>query len=116
MNHGKLWFVKMIIASSYVVKDMLRSIEGALDKGDFLETRNMIEKFSMRYAQDTDLQVIYRDFQDYMATRDKEKLRELMAKLKELIASRKMGTPSTFTGSLWYSSTRPGTPAVLRAV
>lgn len=101
----------MIIASHYVLRHILRSLE----IGNLIEAQGTFKKFHSRYPNDDRLQDIYNKFLSYVADQESEKsrksqdkrLEEMKIELKELIDIRKLGG-SHGGGRLWYADRRPG--------
>jgi len=92
----------MITASPYVIKNMSRILE----KKDLIETKEVFEKFLMRYENDEELRVICDNFMEYISTRDQEMLSRIRSKLEKLKNTRKLGTHGGT--ELWYRNRRPG--------
>ena len=92
----------MITASPYVIKNMSK----VLEKKDLIETKEVFEKFLMRYENDEELRVICDDFMRYISTRDREMLSKIRSELEELKNTRRLETIGST--ELWYKNRRPG--------
>ncbi len=92
----------MITASPYVIKNMSR----VLEKKDLIETKEVFEKFLMRYKDDRELRVICDDFMEYISTRDREMLSRIRSRLEKLRDTRRLETNGGT--ELWYENRRSG--------
>ena len=105
----------MIIASHYVLRHILRSLES----GNLINAQETFKKFHLRYSTDDRLQDIYNEFLGHVVNQESEESRESQDKsleeiktgIKELIDIRKLGG-SHGGGRLWFSDRRPGKGSV----
>ena len=94
--------LKMITASHYVIRDVLRMVES----GDLEELHKMCGRYGALYKYDTEFKdILCNKIPEYMESKNSKKLGEIKSRLKELINVRKLRTSG---GSmLWYKTRRP---------
>ncbi|MBN2014361.1 MAG: hypothetical protein JW778_04200 [Candidatus Altiarchaeota archaeon] len=98
----------MVKASPFVIKN----ISMVLKKRDFVEAKQLLEKFSARYSEDTQLLKICKQYTEYLETQELGKIEEVKRCLNRLKNSRKSGTLEA-TG-LWFNNRRPNTMQVIQ--
>lgn len=93
----------MTLASHYVLKDMLNSLE------DVKGAKDIFGKFYSRYSDDIELTDICKKFNKYLKSKDSKSLEDIKRDLKELVDGRSIETGGG--GRLWYKDRRPGRSA-----
>jgi len=93
----------MIIASHYVMRDILRTLEQDPEGG-----KKVFEKYVARYSKDKELLDVYNLYLEYLTNKKEETLSKVKNMLKDLISSRKSGIMGSGSGTLLLKERRPG--------
>lgn len=100
----------MVRASPYVIQNIFR----VLEKRDFSEMKELLEKLSMRYSEDRELTKIRERYVEYLETGDLNRINDIKMSLKRLKSIRISGISES--SGLWFRDRRPNTMQVIRVL
>ena len=88
----------MAVASRVIIKNMSMMLdkffESELNEGvtnsELSDVKEVMEKFSLRYIDDKDVQYIYDEFMEYLKYKDIELMERITNELEELVKVRRL--------------------------